>query len=73
MLLIFYEWARKSSMTNVTVRFVSAKQCEDVEKVIEMIPIASVKGTMKLHAVVGLGNCKIKTRDVNYYFFTCID
>jgi len=58
-------------MKNVQFRFVESKKCSDVEKQQANIPLKPIKGTMKLHAVVGLGNSKIYTRDVSCYCENC--
>ena len=68
----FYEWALSSSMNNVKFRYVSAKQCAEKEKNLERITIKPIKGTMKIHAVVGEGTNKIKVRDISCYCDLCL-
>jgi hypothetical protein len=51
---------------------VPSRQCEEVTKEIEEHVLKTVKGTMKIHCVVGLGNSKIKVKDVSCYCNTCL-
>ena len=68
----FFEWAISSSMKNVKFKFVPSRQCEEVTKEIEEHVLKTVKGTIKIHCVVGLGNSKIKVKDVSCYCNTCL-
>ena len=54
-------------MKNAEFKFVPSRQCEEVTKEIEEHVLKTVKGTLKMHCVVGLGNSKIKVKDVSCY------
>ncbi|XP_061183299.1 uncharacterized protein LOC133191568 [Saccostrea echinata] len=68
----FYDWAKSSSMKNVT--FVESAECEKKKDELNAYQseIRAVKGTMKLHAVVGLGNSCVKIKDVSCYCDECL-
>lgn len=69
----FYEWGKTSSLTNVTFRFVSSEKCMAKAKVLTEKTIKPVKGTMKLHAVIGQGDSRILTRDTSCYCVACLN
>ena len=68
----FYNWGKTSNMTNVNFRFVSRDICEARAVSVASQSIKSVAGTMKLHAVVGLGDCKILYRNTSCYCADCL-
>ena len=68
----FYKWAINSSMKNVQFKFVSSEKCKDTEVRLQSHPVKAVKGTMKIHAVVGQGDSRIKTRVVSCYCSECL-
>ena len=68
----FFEWAITSSMTSVTFKFVSTIKCAEVEKQLEQGHLKPIKGTIKLHSVVSLGDSKVKVRDVSCYCAMCL-
>ena len=69
----FYEWGKSSSLTNVTFRFVSSEKCIAKANVLGEKVIKPVKGTMKLHAIIGQGNSRILTRDTSCYCAACLN
>lgn len=68
----FFKWGTTSNMTNVTFRFVSREKCEAKAELIASRNVKSVAGTMKLHAVVGLGQSKILHRITSCYCSECL-
>ena len=70
----FYQWAKSSSMKNVTFVFVPSTECDKKRTELNewQSALKPIKGTMKLHAVVGLGNSKVKVRDVSCYCAECL-
>jgi hypothetical protein len=68
----FYKWAINSSMKNVQFRFVPSEKCKDTEIRMQNDQVKAVKGTMKIHAVVGQGESRIKVREVSCYCEECI-
>ncbi|XP_052257645.1 uncharacterized protein LOC127862523 [Dreissena polymorpha] len=71
----FYSWAKEtSSFHNVEFKFVTDKEISDKTIVIAKYAanLRPVKGTMKLHAVVGQGNFKIFVRDTSCYCVGCL-
>ena len=69
----FFKWAQVSNMKNVCFRFVSGSKCSEKEQTVSKMPVKAVNGTMKLHAVVGLGHGKILIRDVSCYCNMCLE
>ena len=68
----FYDWAVNSSMKNVKFRFVASHRCEEAATQLAQKDVKAIKGTMKVHCVVGMGDSKIKTRDVSCYCDICL-
>jgi hypothetical protein len=68
----FYKWAINSSMKNVQFRFVSSEKCRETEIRIQSNPVKPVKGTMRIHAVIGQGESRIKVREVSCYCTDCL-
>jgi len=68
----FYKWAINSIMKNVHFRAVSYEKCKDTEVRLQSHPVDIVKGTMKIHAVVGQRDSRIKTRVVICYCSECL-
>ena len=68
----FYDWATSSSMTNVTFKYVSSSKCGEFEESAKEKPLQPIKGTMKVHAVVGLGQSQVKVRDTSCYCEECL-
>ena len=68
----FFKWATNSNMKNVKFIFVSADKCAETETTLKKNPVRPVKGTMKIHGVVGLGHSKIKIGEVSCYCPVCI-
>ena len=68
----FYNWAQQSSMKNVTFRFVSTETCQGTDTRLNKLQLKPVKGTMKIHAVLGLGESRIRVKDVSCYCGVCI-
>lgn len=71
----FFAWTQSPtcSMKNVKFMFVPKEVCESTGKELETLPIKAVKGTMKIHAVIGQGSQKILVREVSCYCNDCID
>lgn len=61
-------------MTSVTFRYVSSLKCDEKPKQVggQQTEVKAVKGTMKIHAVVGVGNFVIKVREVSCYCPQCL-
>lgn len=68
----FYQWAINSSMKNVQFKFVSSEICKEREKELQDTLVKAVKGTMKIHAVVGEGESNIKVQEVSCYCRVCL-
>ncbi|XP_069109647.1 uncharacterized protein [Argopecten irradians] len=71
----FYEWTQSDtcSMQNVKFRFVAKERCESTASELQNLHLKPVKGTMKIHAVVGLGDNGISVRNVSCYCDACIE
>ena len=67
----FYEWAVQSSM-KASFFFVSAADCSATSTRMEKKKLKPLKGTFKLHAVVGLGQSQIAINDTSCYCTQCI-
>jgi hypothetical protein len=67
----FYAWALQSSM-KVSFFFVSAADCNATSARIEENKVKPLKGTFKLHSVVGLGQSGIAINDTSCYCEECI-
>jgi len=52
-------------MRNVKFKYVPKEQCEIVGTEIEAMSTKTIKGTMKIHAIVGQGSNTIFVRDVS--------
>ena len=70
----FFAWTQSSacSTQNVKFRFIAKEQCEIVGKELEAIPTKTIKGTMKIHAIVGKGSNSILVREVSCYCNSCV-
>jgi len=74
MQLTFFSWTQSSmcTMRNVKFKYKPKEQCEIVGTEIEAISTKTIKGTMKIHAIVGQGSNTIFVRDVSCYCEVCI-
>ncbi|XP_071479520.1 uncharacterized protein [Diadema antillarum] len=71
----FYAWASQEREDNdITYCFVSKDECALASKEISQkwSSVKSVVGTMKLHAVVGVADHKILTRELSCYCDNCV-
>ena len=70
----FFKWTQSEncSMKTVHFMFVQSSVCQQKSAALSMHEIKPVKGTMKLHAVVGKGNNTISTSNVSCYCEECI-
>ena len=60
----FFAWGQSQrSDSAIEYIYVPKRSCEESQTLVAAMPVKPVKGTMKLHAVVPLGNGKIMTRD----------
>ena len=59
-------------MRNVKFKYIPNEQCEIVGTEIEAISTKTIKGTMKIHAIVGQDSNTIFVRDVGCYCKVCI-
>ncbi len=67
----FYQWARKSNLTEVRFFFVQKEECQTKLQTLEDIDFPTVKGTLKLHSVKKCGGVLL-TRDVSCYCDICM-
>ena len=68
----FMFWAQNSSMKAVKFIYVDSTECQLMSENIKKQEFKPVKGTMKIHAVVGMGNSQIAMHEVSCYCETCI-
>ena len=70
----FFQWTQSENCTMKTVQFmfVSSTDCQQKSRTINTYDIKPIKGTMKIHAVVGRGNNLILTSNVSCYCTDCI-
>ena len=70
----FYAWTQSPfcSMRNVTFRFVSKEKCVETSAEIEKWDTKPIKGTMKIHAVTGLGSNAVLVRNTSCYCTGCL-
>ena len=71
----FFEWTQSSAcnIKSVKYTFIPKEQCEVVAAEIATWKTKPVKGTMKLHQVIGEGNGVVIVRDKSCYCVQCID
>ena len=74
MLLTFFSWTQSSmcTMRNVKFKYIPKEQYEIVRTEIEAISTKTIKGTMKIHAIVGPGTSTTFVGDVSCYCEVCI-
>ena len=63
----FFNWAKSSSLKNVTFRYVSDEKCKAKDQTMSERKVKSVTGTMKIHSIVGNGESNILTRYTSCY------
>ena len=70
----FFKWTQTEScsMKSVKFMFVKSSMCEQKAIALGMNEIKPVKGTMKVHAVIGKGNNEIMVSNVSCYCEVCI-
>ena len=68
----FMFWAQNSSMKAVKFIYVDSTEGQSMSENIKRQEFKPVKGTMKIHAVVGMGNSQNATHEVSCYCETCI-
>lgn len=70
----FYAWTQGPScnLKNIQFTFIEKERCEETAREIERWPCKAVKGTMKLHSVVGRGQGKILVNEVSCYCNECM-
>ena len=63
----FYAWTQSThcTMTNVQFRFIPREACEQTTAEINTWGAKAVRGTMKIHAVKGLGDNRVLVRDIS--------
>ena len=66
----FFTWG-KGSGSAIEYIFVPKSSCERSQSVVSAMPVQPVKGTMKIHAVVPIGNSKIMTRSTSCFCKDC--
>jgi len=71
----FYKWTQSQhcSMSKVLFKYVSSVDCQANATELNNQEVKSVKGTMKFHAVVGLGQNSIMTSNVSCYCQSCVN
>ena len=70
----FYAWTQGPScnLKNIQFTFIEKERCEETAREIEGWPSKAVKGTMKLHSVIGRGQGKILANEVSCYCIGCM-
>lgn len=68
----FYNWAINSSLKGIKFLFVSSDDCQRAGIILEARSVIPLKGTFKLHAVVGLGEDKVAFNEVSCYCQICV-
>lgn len=66
----FYAWASKTQGT-VEYIYVKTNVCEATQKELSAIKIQPIKGTLQIHAVFGLGQNQIATRNATCFCTKC--
>lgn len=71
----FFAWTQSPvcHMHNVKFRYITRESCQITANDLADSKTKPVKGTMKIHAVVGLGNSCIFVRDVSCYCDACLN
>lgn len=70
----FYDWTQSPSCSfrNVHFLYVSSSECQKKADEVSKFDIKPIKGTMRIHAVVGKGADRIMTASVSCYCTECI-
>ena len=68
----FHAWAIQSSLKKVNFIFVSTQKCQKEAEAMKRTTLKPIKGTMKIHAVAGLGESKIMVRETSCYCKKCL-
>ena len=70
----FFGWTQSENcnLKNINFKFVPKEQCENTATEIQQWINRPIKGTMKIHAVVGLGNNAILVKETSCYCQSCL-
>lgn len=72
--LDFFAWTQsdKCSLSSVKFIFLSKEDCEQKTNEMSTLQLKPVQGTMKIHAVAGLGNSTVAVRNTSCYCQICL-
>lgn len=70
----FYAWSQSDAcnLKSISFTYIDKAVCEENSVEISTWPAKPVKGTMKVHAVIGRGNSKLLVRDTSCYCEKCL-
>ncbi|KAK6168588.1 hypothetical protein SNE40_019788 [Patella caerulea] len=68
-----FQWSMNSNIKGVKFLFVSSDTCKEVSKRLKARTISAVRGTFKLHVVVGMGSSTVALKETSCYCEICLN
>ena len=70
----FHAWTQSTAcnLRNIKFEYITKENCEATAEEIKTWPTKPIKGTMKLHAVIGRGEGKVLVNEVSCYCNSCM-